>query len=289
MSSFEKNLYFDTGTIPEIKKNGRFYKFIWEEPTGIYSGITEYATVNKKIYLPKSFISPNAGKKLEPYAFIRPNIGSPTTFMDVYTVADHIVLDAEDHEAEATTFGKGAIVHVSAPIGADVGVLEWGGASGVIRSISDVSRYVDLTTPSDFSSNGTYGSITNGAPAIGNIYNSDIVIPHNFHLVGAGYGSFAINALGARAATQTAFVKLGLPLYEWIEKDNGDSISPVYLGTSEINFNVSPYMDITFQVQCGTNVGMEAMLRTNSQFSPQPQNESLVNGVFWAEFYMGDV
>lgn len=249
----ENNLYFNTGTIPEITKNGKIYRFTWRSE----------ATPTFTIMLDSRFLLPTTGNALEDYAYID---GTATSIV-FSTVLPHIVSGIQ-----ASTFGLSQKIFIAAPSLANFTLDQWGDTNGIVGILGVGNKTVTAyTTPNDYSDTDYFPTlgVNQGTSPIGTIYDMRCRFPNNFHLRGYGKGTPHFTT-GGNPIDIDCKVKLSFPEIV-IASSRGESL---YTGSAVINSMV-PRMTITF---------------TNAEPNNSNYGEpSIDEAIYWAEFYMGDV
>lgn len=265
----ENNLYFNTGTIPEITKNGRFYKFVWEEAS-------LSSTIN--IYLTKQWLLPTTGKPISDYAYILFQDESNTNQVGIDNMLNNpstttgnpiglqriFVAPSNLHSNSLQDFGsdKGIIVHPFAFI-----------------TGAGFTRYMRCRGNYDFEMDGTFTTkgTLNSATPIGTMYDIRCKRPNNFHLVNFGVSAFAVNT---QEAAQNFIPKISMTLPQIQMQGNVASDGILFLGTAKITDPIPSF---------SINIAVEDIDSGSIGHFAQYGEDSMEKSTFWAEFYMGDV
>lgn len=269
---FEHGLLLDTGTIPEYKKNGKFYRFVWD-----YNPIELRSMANsivKQIDLSKSYLTSNVGQVTGEYGYIRKGsdgTNNLTTHVNVYMRTTQ----------EVTNLVMGKRYWISAVETSIDLALQWAaGFWGICTQTNIGGRFASFACSIDTTGRTTYGN-TNGSVFCGTIYDAS---PTNWNsiptFVGGGFLQAPMtNNILYRADSSIVKVSAS-PIMVAFTDDTDENANMV--GTSTLDTAVTPYINVKFSVTDTTLVDYSGGV--GHDYQGEHQDIKL-----FAEFYMGDV
>lgn len=283
-----KHLFFDSNSIPEVTKRGKFYRYVWE-----LSGIIVDGTIYKQtIDLDERFrgYSPGLtwGQKIDEYSLLRANtsVGFENKIVDFYSLVNHVLIAGSNPAEYKTSTGvrAGKMIHIGPPNGSDWVTLEWHGCDAMVKTVSNL-RYTDNWSRLDYSAAQTYG--TDNQTYLGDIYSAPMQIPKGWMIVGGGIGNPHIFD-GMRwdfgTGTTPAGVIASLP-YGIFDYPSNESGPGVLENTGKaVPANTPPKMDIGFLIPAIANNGS-----ADYRAAVYPENATLQRKYAWLMIYDGEL